>query len=77
MSNNSVDPVWNDEQLGLLDGTAPEMLSDGRKSGIEMEAVGIAMNRFNKLLGKSKFKAEEVSITFDKPVGGKVAQASA
>ncbi|KAL7415763.1 pyridoxal phosphate-dependent transferase [Mrakia frigida] len=77
MSNNSVEPVWNDEQLGLLDGTAPEMLSDGRKSGIEMEAVGVAMNRFNKLLGKSKFKAEEFSITFDKPVGGKVAQASA
>jgi len=51
------------------------MLSDGRKSGIEMDAVGIAMTRFNKLLGKSKFKAEEVTITFDKPA--KVAQVAA
>jgi len=53
------------------------MLSDGRKSGIEMDAVDIAMTRFDKLLGKSKFKAEEVTITFDKPAGAKVAQASA
>lgn len=46
-----VAPIWNDEQLGLLDGTAPAMLKNGAKSVVDKAAVLVAQDRFAPLLG--------------------------
>lgn len=44
-------PIWTDEQLGLLDGTTPAMLTDANKGPIDKAGVVAARARFNKLLG--------------------------
>jgi len=46
------DLMWNDKQLGLLDGTTPRMLRDGDKPAVDGKAVAVARARFNSLLGK-------------------------
>ncbi|OCB84446.1 5-aminolevulinate synthase [Sanghuangporus baumii] len=46
-----VTPVWNDKQLGLLDGTAPVQLKQGEKTPINTAAGRIALARFDRLLG--------------------------
>ena len=46
-----VNPIWTDEQLGLLDGTSPVMLQGGAKAVVDARAVRISQNRFNELLG--------------------------
>lgn len=46
-----VTPVWNDEQLGLLDGVAPQMLANGSKAIVDAQAAKIAQDRFTSLLG--------------------------
>jgi 5-aminolevulinate synthase len=38
-------PVWSDAQLGLLDGTAPKMLSEGRQSVIADDAAERAQEK--------------------------------
>lgn len=43
-------PCWNDEQLGLLDGTAPQMLEGGSKSFVLPKAVKAAEQRLTHLL---------------------------
>jgi len=38
-------PVWTDAQLGLIDGTAPETLKEGKQSVIADDAAERAMER--------------------------------
>ncbi|KAG6903368.1 mitochondrial 5-aminolevulinate synthase [Termitomyces sp. Mi166 len=47
----TVDPMWTDEQLGLLDGTTPKTLRSGEKAFVDPTAASVARARFNKLLG--------------------------
>ncbi|EPQ59574.1 tetrapyrrole biosynthesis, 5-aminolevulinic acid synthase [Gloeophyllum trabeum ATCC 11539] len=44
--------IWNDEQLGLLDGSAPKQLRAGEKHYVDQRAVMVTRSRFEKLLGK-------------------------
>jgi 5-aminolevulinate synthase len=62
---NSVENVWTDEQLGLEDGSAPEMLEGGRKMEISLEGAKIALSRMSRLLGKASVKTEAIGITFE------------
>ena len=48
---DEVDPMWNDEQLGLLNGTTPHTLRDGEKAIVDVKAVGKARAVFDNLLG--------------------------
>ncbi|KAF9534369.1 5-aminolevulinic acid synthase [Crepidotus variabilis] len=50
----AVDPMWNDEQLGLLDGTTPRTLVDGEKAVLDVKAVKKARGVFDNLLGEMK-----------------------
>ncbi|KIO19256.1 hypothetical protein M407DRAFT_149563 [Tulasnella calospora MUT 4182] len=45
MSTETVTPIWSDKQLGLEDGTAPEMLQAGEKMKLGGEAVQAAEER--------------------------------
>lgn len=47
----SVQPIWSDEQLGLLDGTAPRVLRPGQKGVVDARAVAITRGKFDDLLG--------------------------
>lgn len=47
-----VSPIWTDEQLGLVDGTAPKMLRAGQPNVIDARAVNVTRGKFNDLLGK-------------------------
>jgi 5-aminolevulinate synthase len=49
-----VTPIWTDKQLGLLDGTAPEMLRSGEKGFVDPWAVEFTRERFTNLLGPPK-----------------------
>ncbi|KAG9002270.1 mitochondrial 5-aminolevulinate synthase [Tulasnella sp. JGI-2019a] len=49
-------PVWTDEQLGLLDGSHPEMLKGGEKMLLGKEGVSAAEGRLVTLLGDAKTK---------------------
>ncbi len=44
------EPIWNDIQLGLTDGTAPEMLRDGRTHKVAAKAAEEAKGRLNHYL---------------------------
>jgi 5-aminolevulinate synthase len=46
------EPIWTDQQLGLLDGTAPRTLKSDDKPVVDMKAVNAARAQFNTLLGK-------------------------
>jgi len=46
-----VEPIWNDKQLGLLDGTTPTTLRNGEKAIVDANAVTKAREVFNPLLG--------------------------
>ncbi|KAF9485413.1 5-aminolevulinate synthase [Pholiota conissans] len=48
---DSVEPIWNDPQLGLLDGTTPPALHEGQKAAVDAHAVTQAREVFNPLLG--------------------------
>jgi len=45
------EPMWNDEQLGLTNGTAPVTLRQGEKDHLDALGTAAARSRFNKLLG--------------------------
>ena len=49
-----VKPIWNDEQLGLEDGTAPVQLANGVKSVVNTRAARISQDRFTPLLGPAE-----------------------
>jgi 5-aminolevulinate synthase len=46
-----VTPLWNDEQLGLQNGTTPRILRNGQPAVVDTNAVNVARDRFNTLLG--------------------------
>jgi 5-aminolevulinate synthase len=54
------EPMWNDRQLGLLDGTTPRTLRNGEKPVVDAKAVAVARARFNTLLGKVEAPAPKV-----------------
>jgi 5-aminolevulinate synthase len=56
--SENVNPVWTDKQLGLLDGTAPKMLSSskGRKAIVDLKALMEAQKRFDTTLENASFK---------------------
>jgi 5-aminolevulinate synthase len=49
-----VEPMWNDKQLGIIDGTTPKTLKDGNKAYVDALAVEKARGIFNNLLGPMK-----------------------
>lgn len=46
-----IEPIWSDEQLGLLDGAAPSVLKAGQKPVIDAHAVNVTREKFDDLLG--------------------------
>jgi 5-aminolevulinate synthase len=60
-----ISPVWTDKQLGLLDGTAPELLKNGKKMVLGQEAMDVAESRLAHLVGTSAKKVP--SVTTAKP----------
>ena len=46
-----VNPIWTDEQLGLLNGTSPHPLRNGQQCVVDTKAVNVARSRFDHLLG--------------------------
>jgi 5-aminolevulinate synthase len=46
-----VKPIWNDKQLGLLDGTAPKTLRNGQKGYISGSSIQTTREKFVDLLG--------------------------
>lgn len=46
-----VEPIWTDEQLGLVNGTTPPTLRNGEQPLVNKKAVTVARTRFNHLLG--------------------------
>ncbi|KAI0959867.1 mitochondrial 5-aminolevulinate synthase [Taiwanofungus camphoratus] len=46
-----VQPIWTDEHVGLLDGTAPVTLKAGQKGIVDSRAVRITREKFSDLLG--------------------------
>jgi 5-aminolevulinate synthase len=52
------EPIWNDEQLGLEDGTAPTRLSGGKQGKVMGDAVKIAEQRLTHLLGQGPALAD-------------------
>jgi len=49
--DSHANPIWNDQQIGLLDGTTPPILRDGEKAFVDLQAVTKAREVFNPLLG--------------------------
>lgn len=60
-----IQPLWNDEQLGLTDGSAPVVLQHGKKMTTDLEAAELALRRFTRLLGSAKVQAEVVAVQFE------------
>ncbi|QRW05320.1 aminotransferase class I and II protein [Ceratobasidium sp. AG-Ba] len=46
-----IEPVWNDKELGLQDGTSPRMLSHGANAELSVQAMRVAAERNARLLG--------------------------
>jgi len=51
-AEEQVQPMWTDEQIGLLDGTAPRTLCSGQKAFVDPKAVGVVREMFEEVLGK-------------------------
>ncbi|KZW03925.1 5-aminolevulinate synthase [Exidia glandulosa HHB12029] len=58
----AVSPIWKDSHLGLVDGTAPKLLSNKIKSYVDPLALKDAQHRFDELLGHAP-RAAPVSST--------------
>lgn len=56
-----VEPVWNEAQLGLEDGSAPETLAKGREHALLPEAMAVAQKRLTHLLDVGPRLAHEAS----------------
>jgi len=50
-ASDIIKPIWNDQQIGLSDGTAPRTLRDGQKAVVDRKAVNAARETFTTLLG--------------------------
>ena len=44
-------PIWSNEHLGLVDGTAPKLLRTGNARVVDSRAVRVTREKFNDLLG--------------------------
>ena len=44
-------PIWSNEHLGLVDGTAPKLLRTGHARVVDSRAVRVTREKFNDLLG--------------------------
>jgi 5-aminolevulinate synthase len=51
-AKTQIQPIWNDEQVGLVDGTVPRTLRSGQKAFVDAKAVSVVRDRFKELLGK-------------------------
>jgi 5-aminolevulinate synthase len=51
---DDVEPMWDDVQLGLVDGTTPKTLRNGEKAYVDALAVEKARGIFDNLLGAMK-----------------------
>lgn len=49
---SQVEPIWNDKQVGLMDGSVPRTLCNGQKAFVDAKTVGIVRDSFEGLLGK-------------------------
>ncbi|KAG8691791.1 mitochondrial 5-aminolevulinate synthase [Ceratobasidium sp. 423] len=56
-----IEPIWNNKQLGLLDGTSPHVLSKGMTHHVGLGAMRIASGRNAHLLGR------QAVLGFNKP----------
>jgi 5-aminolevulinate synthase len=50
-ASDKVEPIWNDKELGLEDGSAPLRLNKGAPGVVRNEAVQVAKDRLTHLLG--------------------------
>jgi 5-aminolevulinate synthase len=50
-TDEAIKPLWNDEQLGLHNGTTPRTLRNGQPATVDAKAVNAARGRFSTLLG--------------------------
>jgi 5-aminolevulinate synthase len=55
-----VEPIWTDQQIGLLDGTAPRTLRMGQTPVVDLKAANAAKARFTKLLGPNEDRRAKV-----------------
>jgi len=46
-----IEPIWTDEQIGFVDGTAPKTLKKGERRFVDERAVNVTREKFNDLLG--------------------------
>ncbi|KAG8987415.1 mitochondrial 5-aminolevulinate synthase [Tulasnella sp. 427] len=70
-----ITPVWSDKQLGLEDGTAPEMLKAGEKMKLGGEAVVVAEERLVEYFGgKIETKLPRGVVVEAKPEAKEVAK---
>jgi 5-aminolevulinate synthase len=56
------EPIWNDEQVGLLNSTVPKTLHSGQKAVVDAKAVDIVRKKFEGLLGRVGQKEEVKTI---------------
>jgi 5-aminolevulinate synthase len=59
-----VEPMWNDKQLGIIDGTTPKTLRNGQKAYVDALAVEKARGVFNNLLGAMKGPLQATRSTY-------------
>lgn len=60
-----VQPIWNDEQVGLLDGTVPRALRSGHRAFVDAKAVDVVRKKFEGLLGRVTAGQNEVKAIED------------
>lgn len=66
-----VEPLWTDEQLGLVDGTAPKTLKNGEeKPVLGQEALAIAELRLAHLLPATAAAVEKIVTAYKAPIVG-------
>ena len=59
-----VEPIWNDKQLGLFNGTTPKTLKNGETAYVDALAVEKSRGIFNNLLGPIKGPLQAKRITY-------------
>ncbi|KAF8165006.1 5-aminolevulinate synthase [Crassisporium funariophilum] len=74
-----VDPMWTEEQLGLLDGTSPRTLRNGEAAVVDAMAVGQARAVFDNLLGpiSGKLQSERSVLASSTPAAANPARPAA
>ncbi|EKM59458.1 uncharacterized protein PHACADRAFT_249961 [Phanerochaete carnosa HHB-10118-sp] len=68
-----IEPIWTDEQIGLIDGTAPKTLKTGQRRVVDQKAIQVTRKKFNDLLGPY---IEPSKASFANPVSLEIPTAS-